>query len=90
MNGLAIEVSRRKSHTLSYLLAAPGELEEPGDLLKEGAHNMLTKEKSNGNISEENREGTVSGVDYSTATKQDEYAGGLTPCYLASVGRART
>jgi len=55
INGLSVDVSRRNNPTLSYLLAAPGELEETGTLVSDGARKMMTKEKNDSKSSEENK-----------------------------------
>jgi hypothetical protein len=40
INGLAVSIGSRKDHTLSFLLAGPGEFEEPGDLEEEVCKTM--------------------------------------------------
>lgn len=72
INGLAVDFSRRKNYTISYLLASPGELGEPGSLLSEGTRKVTTKEKNDGKNSEENKTGSALGVEKSTAGEQDE------------------
>jgi len=62
INGLSVDLSQRKNHTLSYLLAAPGELEETGNLVSDGARKMMAKEKNDGKSSEENKKSIASGL----------------------------
>lgn len=38
LNGCSVSIESHKKHTLAYLLAAPGELEESVDSMEEGMH----------------------------------------------------
>jgi len=73
INGLSVDLSQRKNHTLSYLLAAPGELEETGGLVSDGARKMMTKKKKDGKSSEGNKKSSESGVKKGTAGGEDSY-----------------
>jgi hypothetical protein len=48
INGLAVHVSKRKKYTLSYLLAAPNQLEELGSLMNEVVRKISTETKDGG------------------------------------------
>ncbi|KAH0283015.1 hypothetical protein M436DRAFT_84154 [Aureobasidium namibiae CBS 147.97] len=72
INGLSVDVSRRNNHPLSYLLAAPGELEETAILVSDGARKMMTKEKNDSKSSEENNN-SASGVQMGTAGEEHGY-----------------
>jgi hypothetical protein len=45
INGLAVSMEARKNHTISFLLASPGEVEEPCDILEAGVRETISESK---------------------------------------------
>lgn len=67
INGLVVDASLRRNHTISFLLAAPGESEEPGNFVTEGTRMIATKGKSDGKKSEKSKKSIASDVEEDTS-----------------------
>jgi hypothetical protein len=56
INGLAVSIEARKNHTISFLLASPGELEELGDILEEEVRKAMSETKDGSSKSHKSEE----------------------------------
>jgi hypothetical protein len=72
INGLAVSIGSRKDHTLPFLLAGPGELEEPGDVVEEEVGKTMGERKDGSDESQTNVDMVPTDVE-DIAGAADEY-----------------